>query len=99
MAEQFDIFGDCKEPITTKKPPDKNKRNWENGFQRWSDKMALNEPCEHYGKCGYGSMCDYCEDNGFGRPCIRALNEMCRDRNIKIDYSKKNYADIWNGVF
>lgn len=99
MAMQYDIFGGCEEPSKLKKPPDKNKRNWENGFQRWSDKMAISEPAEHYGKCGYGLMCDYCEDNGYGRPCIRALNEMCRECNIKIDYSIKNYEDIWNGVF
>ena len=99
MVQQYDIFGNCEESTKPKPKIDKQKRNWENGFQRWSDKMALNEPCEHYGKCGYGSMCDYCEDNGYGRPCIRALNEMCRERNIKIDYSKKNYADTWNGVF
>lgn len=99
MAEQYDIFGNCEEPRKPKPKIDKQKRNWENGFQNWSNKMALNEPTEHYGKCGYGSMCDYCEDNSYGRPCVRALNEMCRDSNIKIDYNKRDYEAIWNGVF
>ena len=63
------------------------KLRWENGFQRWSD---------DYGKCGYSDICDYCVDNTKGRPCVRALNEMCRDRNIKLDYTKKDYAEIWD---
>ena len=42
-------------------------------------------------------MCDYCEDNSYGRPCVRALNEMCREKGIAIDYDNRNYEDIWNG--
>ena len=97
MYKQYDLFGDCKEPITPKPKKDKQKRNWENGFQRWSDKQIHTDTS--LGKCGCGSMCNYCEDNSYGRPCVRALNEMCRDSNIKIDYNKRNYEDIWNGVF
>jgi hypothetical protein len=98
MAEQLNIFGNCEEPTKPKPKIDKQKRNWENSFQRWSNKQ-FQEGGSGFGACGYGSMCDYCEDNSYGRPCVRALNEMCRDSNIKIDYSKKNYEDIWNGVF
>ena len=99
MAEQYDIFGNWQEPPKPKPKNDKQKRNWENRFQRWSDKMGISEPTEPYGKCGYGSMCDYCEDNGYGRPCVRALNEMCRVKNIKIDYSKRTYEEVWEGSF
>ena len=75
---------------------DKNaKRRWENGFQKWSNEQ-LTDGLTHYGKCGYGSMCDYCSDTGRGRPCVRALNEMCRDRNITLDYTKKNYTEIFD---
>ena len=94
MADQLDIFGNVAKPI--KKPTNKQKRNWENAFQRWSNDK-LNAPTEHYGKCGYGSMCDYCEDNTFGRPCVRALNEMCRVEHITIDYENRNFEEIWNG--
>lgn len=82
-------------------PPDPDKalkRSWEDGFQRWSNKSAQDETSP-LGVCGFGSMCDYCRDNTYGKPCVRALNEMCRERRISIDYSKKNYEDIWNGVF
>lgn len=96
MLTQIDMFGNEVEPI--RKPTNKEKRNWENGFQRWSNDK-LNAPAEHYGKCGYGSMCDYCEDNTYGRPCVRALNEMCREKRITIDYKNKNFENIWNGVF
>lgn len=92
--KQLDIFGN--EIEVKPKPIDKEKRNWENAFQRWSNDIGFNDGTTHYGKCGYGSMCDYCEDNTYGRPCVRALNEMCREKQITIDYSKRNFEDIWN---
>lgn len=70
------------------------KRRWENGFQKWSNEQAQ-DGSTPLGKCGYSNICDYCTDNCYGRPCVRALNEMCRDRKITIDYTKKNYQEIW----
>lgn len=95
MSEQFALYD---VPPQTPKSDNKQKRKWENGFQRWSDKEAQ-EGTTPNGKCGYGSMCDYCEDNSYGRPCVRALNDMCRTKRIAIDYSKRNYEDIWDGEF
>lgn len=93
---QLDIFGNEVKPSPS--PIDKTKRNWENAFQNWSN-IQFNEGRYGYGACGYGSMCDYCEDSTYGRPCVRALNAMCRDNRITIDYTKRNFEDIWNGVF
>ena len=98
MARQYDFFGNCEELQKPKPKIDKAKRNWENRFQRWSNKISQ-DGTTPYGKCGYGSMCDYCENNDYGRPCVRALNEMCRVKNIKIDYEHRSYEDVWNGVF
>ena len=100
MTEQYDIFGNADIIKPTPNANSKEQRNWENAFQRWSDKSITKEIItEPYGVCGYGSMCEYCEDNTYGRPCVRALNEMCRKENIKIDYSKRNFEDIWDGEF
>ena len=99
MALQLNIFGECEEPTKPKPIIDKLKRNWENRFQKWSNKNAWDNPGESYGKCGYGSMCDNCEDNTYGRPCVRALNDMCRAKNIKIDYEKQTFENAWEGVF
>ena len=96
MPIQLDLYGN--EVKVAPKPVNKEKRNWENAFQRWSNRRGMNDPCTPYGKCGYGSMCDYCSDNTYGRPCVRALNEMCREKNITIDYNRC-FEDIWNGVF
>lgn len=99
MAEQYDLFGGCQEIPT--KPKSKNyqqKRNWENRFQRWSNKQ-FQEGHQGYGACGYGSMCDYCEDNTYGRPCVRALNECLRVADKKIDYENATFEDVWNGRF
>ena len=70
------------------------KRRWENAFQKWSDEQSQDETTPN-GKCGYGSVCDWCGDNSYGRPCVRALNEMCRERGIKIDYADRDFEQIW----
>lgn len=93
--KQIDIFGNS---VEVKPKIDKQKRNWENRFQRWSNKQ-FHEGRYGYGACGYGSMCDYCEDNSYGRPCVRALNEMLRERNIVLDYTKATFEGVWNGNF
>lgn len=97
MNEQLDFFGNVIKNATKQNKTDNQKRNWENAFQRWSNN-EFGQP-NAYGKCSYGIMCDYCEDNPHGRPCIRALNRMCREKHIKIDYSKREFENIWNGIF
>ena len=77
------------------KPENKAKRNWENAFQRWCNKEAQDET-NPTGICGYSSICDYCKDNHKGRPCVRALNAMCRDKLIHINYNERDFEEIWN---
>lgn len=96
MSLQIDIFGNAVK-VTPK--IDKEKRNWENRFQKWSNNEGMNNPTTSNGKCGYGSMCDYCEDNTYGRPCVRALNEMLRKANIKLDYKTITFEEVWDGEF
>lgn len=97
VNEQIDLFGNVIKNVPKRNNTDKQKRNWENAFQRWSDKEF--EQPDSYGKCGYGIMCDYCEDNSHGRPCVRALNQMCREKHIEIDYSKREFKNIWKGEY
>ena len=98
MLEQIDMWGNVVEQSCPKSITDKEKRKWENGFQKWSNEQFDNDGSPE-GKCGYGSMCDYCEDNTYGRPCVRALNEMMREKNIKINYEVQTYSDAWEGYF
>lgn len=95
MAEQLELY-----PVEAAEPKkvDNTRRRWENGFQRWSNKQ-FQDGGVGYGACGYGVMCDYCEDMDVGRPCVRALNAMCRDSRITIDYEKTSYENAWDGVF
>ncbi len=95
MAIQLDLYGN---EVKVVKPVNKVKRNWENAFQKWSNEQ-FQEGRYGFGACGNSSMCDYCEDNSYGRPCVRALNKMCREKHIVIDYKNKSFEDIWNGVF
>lgn len=74
----------------------KLKRNWENAFQKWSNDSFINDGTTSYGACGFGSMCDWCKDNDYGRPCVRALNAMCRDKHIHIDYTDRDFEKIWD---
>ena len=73
---------------------DNAKRRWENAFQKWSDSQ-WEDDYTSLGKCGYGSICDYCKDNSYGRPCVRALNEMLRETGKSVDYNNYNFKDIW----
>lgn len=72
----------------------KKKRNWENAFQKWSNEHGM-DGAMSYGCCGYGSMCDWCKDNDYGRPCVRALNSMCREKNISINYDDMDFESVW----
>lgn len=85
------LFGEpLEEPPKRKKPIDKRRRAWENAFQRWSNEISQ-DGSTPLGKCGFGNICDYCTDNDKGRPCVRALNAMCREKRIEIDYSDRNF--------
>ena len=72
----------------------KAKRRWEDHFQKWSNEQSEDGHTPE-GCCGYGSMCDYCEDNSYGRPCVRALNAMLRDKKIRIDYTDYDFKKVW----
>lgn len=92
MGEQLTMF-----KMPEKERTDLTKRRWENAFQKWSDKHGMQEDCaESWGACGYGSMCDWCEDNSYGRPCVRALNAMCREKGVLLNYDEKNFEKVWN---
>lgn len=73
----------------------KQKRKWENAFQRWSDKMSKDGTTPE-GCCGFGQLCEFCKDNSFGRPCVRAFNEMCRELRISPDYSDFDFTYWWH---
>lgn len=76
----------------------KKKRKWENAFQKWSDNHGIeSDNTKDWGCCGYGAMCDWCKDNDYGRPCVRALNAMCREKRIEIDYSDYDFKKVWRG--
>lgn len=92
MKEQITLFS-----MTKSERTDLIKRRWEDGFQRWSNEK-MQEEANPYGKCGYGAMCDWCKDNSFGRPCVRAINAMCREKKLLIDYSNHNFEELWNGA-
>lgn len=94
MNEQITMF-----PIPKGERTDLVKRRWENAFQKWSDKHGMNtDNTEDYGCCGYGSMCDWCEDNSYGRPCVRALNAMCREKGIYLNYANRDFEKVWRGI-
>lgn len=97
MEKIINLFG---EPYDSppKSKEEKIKRNWQDRFQRWSN-IEFENSLTSRGKCGYGVMCDYCEDNTHGRPCVRALNMMLREKQLSIDYSNADFLQVWNGSY
>jgi len=106
-VNDFDDYGGClfdeeyyKEEAYYEKERRKKeniKRRWENGYQKWCNKMSQSKEDKPLGCCCCGAACGYCIDNHIGRPCVRALNELCRMNNLKIDYTKTSYEDAWWG--
>lgn len=85
------LFGEPYSELPKKqKPINKERRAWENAFQRWINKNSQDES-NPLGICGWGRICYWCYDNSNGRPCVRALNAMCREKRIEIDYSDRNF--------
>lgn len=77
------------------KQDNSKKREWERGFQKWSDEQCKDESTP-LGKCGYSRICDYCSMNAYDdNVCIKALRSMCKDLKITIDYEKQTYQEIW----
>lgn len=76
---------------------DKERRAWESAFQRWSNRCSL-DGSSPLGCCGYGRICDYCTDAGKGRPCVRALNAMVKEKGMKIDYSHRDFEKWFMGA-
>lgn len=98
MSEQISLWVKAFTSDNLIKKKKNARRRWEYAFQKWSDKHGIeSDNTEDYGCCGYGSMCDWCTDNSYGKPCVRALNAMCREKKIKIDYSDFNFERIWRG--
>ena len=87
LMDDVNLFGEpyeegLKKPSTA---DEKKKRRWEYAFQKWSDRNGA-KALTHYGSCGFGVICDYCKNNSYGKPCVRALNEWLRERHKALDY-------------
>ena len=96
--EQLTFLADAWKSDNMAKKKRSVKRKWENAFQKWSDSHGIeSDNTEDWGCCGYGSMCDWCKDNSYGRPCVRALNAMCCEKRIYIDYSDYDFKKVWRG--
>ena len=94
MTEQTSLYE--VQPVPKK---DNSKRcNWERAFQKWSDTQS-EDGTEAYGSCGWGAMCDYCDGDFNGKTCVRALNDMCRDNGITINYDNRDFEKVWCGEF
>lgn len=85
---------DLKRQMRNYREYEKKKRRWENAFQKWSDEHGQ-DGYTALGCCGFGTICDFCKDNSYGRPCVRALNAMCREKNIVIDYDDYDFEKVW----
>lgn len=94
--EQLSLLGKAFLSDNLKKKERSIKRRWEYAFQKWSNEHGFTG-AESYGSCGFGSMCDWCDDISYGRPCVRALNAMCREKGIKIDYTNRDFESVWKG--
>ena len=93
------LFGEPLDFDATKRKlikEDKVQRAWERGFQKWSDEKAQ-DGLTHYGACGFGVICEYCDGEVKGKPCVRALNSFARTKRKRIDYENTTFEDAFDG--
>lgn len=69
----------------------RKKEKWQKAFQAYSDKMSQDGTTAS-GKCGYMDFCDYCTDNSYGRPCVRAFGKWARANKIQVDYDDFDFS-------
>ena len=97
QSENAQVCIDClllSELKQKKKVLDKERVNFNIKFQEWSNKQFYDEGTP-LGKCGYGHICDYCEDNSYGNPCSRALAKCAKDQGVDFDYTREDYETIF----
>lgn len=91
----INLFGEEYDQIAIKQiKRDKAREKWNRGFQKWSDKMVQIEAIPD-GKCGCGYICDYCDDNSKGRPCVRAVNNMLIAQQRHLNYESLSYEEVF----
>lgn len=72
---------------------DRKRETWNRHFQKWSDEKSQ-DGTTPYGKCGYGAICDWCKDNSYGRPCVRALNTMLKEKRLGF-YETEDFESVF----
>ena len=99
MSEQLSLLEKAILSDNLKKMKKRVRRRWEYAFQKWSNEHGIESAnnTTSYGCCGFAKICDYCKDNSYGKPCVRALNAMLREQKIEIDYSDRDFEKIWRG--
>ena len=91
MQEMFDIVKNM--PKSTLANNDKyQKQKWRNKLQKYCDIQS--QEVGHttgYCVCGYMNYCDYCRGSGKPNACVKAICELAKEKNIKIDYNDFNF--------
>lgn len=69
---------------------------WRKGMQEYCDKASTSDRAERTGYCvcGYMSFCDYCKAglrNSYSRACVNAIEDMCSEHRISLDYARADY--------
>lgn len=61
------------------------RKKWCEAFQDKMNDLAM-DGTTHLGKCGNMDFCDWCKDSGEGDPCVKALKEFAKQKNITINF-------------
>mgnify|MGYP006981641193 CR=1 FL=1 len=71
----------------------KNRSKWRNGMQAYCDRQQINGRADKDGwcACGYMNMCYYCNGADITKACVDAIEEMCYEKKISIEYSRTDY--------
>lgn len=85
-------FIDMKEKQRALQKQFAKRKKWYEAFQNKMNDLALDEMTP-LGKCGNMDFCDWCKDSGKGDPCVKALREFAKEKNITINFDDLKSID------
>lgn len=74
------------------------KQKWRNALQKYCDEQAYKDETSPYCVCGYMQYCDMCIGAGITNACVKAICELCKYKNIEIDYDDFDFEKFIDKV-
>lgn len=78
-----------------KQPRKTISKTWKRKLQEYCDEQSQTEGHKNgYCVCGYMEYCDLCEGGDKDLPCVKAIIELAKEKNIKLNDKDFNFEKL-----